>query len=100
MSQGRPGDQPMLEAEPLHIPEQFQQKYNVLIDTDIGDDIDDALALALALRSPEIELRGVTTVFGDTLKRAHLASHLLHVFGREDIPIAAGRQEPLQPRHR
>jgi inosine-uridine nucleoside N-ribohydrolase len=90
----------MLEAEPLHIPEQFQQKYNVLIDTDIGDDIDDALALALALRSPEIELRGVTTVFGDTLKRAHLASHLLHVFGREDIPIAAGRQEPLQPRHR
>src|SRR5258706_1597612 len=100
MSQGRSGDQPMLEAEPLHITEQPQQKYNVLIDTDIGDDIDDALALALALRSPEIELRGVTTVFGDTLRRAHLASHLLHVFGREDIPIAAGRQEPLQLRHR
>jgi inosine-uridine nucleoside N-ribohydrolase len=90
----------MLEAEPLHITEQSQQKYNVLIDTDIGDDIDDALALALALRSPEIELRGVTTVFGDTLRRAHLASHLLRVFGREDIPIAAGRQEPLQLRHR
>ena len=100
MSQGRSGDQPMLEAEPLHITEQSQQKYNVLIDTDIGDDIDDALALALALRSPEIELRGVTTVFGDTLRRAHLASHLLHIFGREDIPIAAGRQEPLQLRHR
>lgn len=100
MSQGRSGDQPMLEAEPLHITEQSQQKYNVLIDTDIGDDIDDALALALALRSPEIELRGVTTVFGDTLRRAHLASHLLRVFGREDIPIAAGRQEPLQLRHR
>ena len=99
MSQGRPGDQPMLQEKPLHIPEPFQQKHNVLIDTDIGDDIDDALALTLALRSPEIELRGVTTVFGDTLRRAHLASHLLHVFGREDIPIAAGRQEPLQSRH-
>jgi purine nucleosidase len=100
MSQGRPGDQPMLEVEPSPIPEPSQQKYNVLIDTDIGDDIDDALALALALRSPEIELRGVTTVFGDTLRRAHLASHLLHVFGRNDIPIAVGRQEPLQSRHR
>ncbi len=100
MSQGRSGDQPMLEAEPLHVTEQFQQKHDVLIDTDIGDDIDDALALALALRSPEIELRGVTTVFGDTLRRAYLASHLLHVYGREDIPIAAGRQEPLQLRHR
>src|SRR5260221_8969366 len=76
------------------------QSHIVLVDTDIGDDIDDALALALALRSPEIELRGVTTVFGDTLRRAYLASHLLHVYGREDIPIAAGRQEPLQLRHR
>jgi purine nucleosidase len=100
MGQGRPGNQPMLEAEPLYITEQSQQKHDVLIDTDIGDDIDDALALALALRSPEIELRGMTTVFGDTLRRAYLASHLLRVFGREDIPIAAGRPEPLQLRHR
>lgn len=76
------------------------QKYSVLIDTDIGDDIDDALALALALRSPEIELHGVTTVFGDTQLRAGLAAHLLHVFGREDVPVAAGLQTPLQPRHR
>ena len=100
MSQGQPGNQPMFAAERSHISEQSHQKYNVLIDTDIGDDIDDALALALALRSPEIELRGVTTVFGDTFRRAYLASHLLHVFGRNDIPIAAGRQEPLQWRHR
>src|SRR6266568_2026713 len=63
------------------------QKHSVLIDTDIGDDIDDALALALALRSPEIELHGVTTVFGDTQLRAGLAAHLLHVFGREDVPV-------------
>jgi inosine-uridine nucleoside N-ribohydrolase len=76
------------------------QKYNVLIDTDIGDDIDDALALALALQSPEIALRGVTTVFGDTQRRAHLAAHLLQVFGREDVPVAAGIETPMQPRHR
>ena len=75
------------------------QKHAVLIDTDIGDDIDDALALALSLRSPEIELHGVTTVFGDTQRRARLASHLLHVFGRENIPVAAGQQMPLQLRH-
>ena len=76
------------------------QKHTVLIDTDIGDDIDDALALALAVCSPEIELCGVTTVFGDTQRRAQLAAHLLHIFGRNDIPIAAGLQTPLQPRHR
>lgn len=72
----------------------------VLIDTDIGDDIDDALALALAVCSPEIELVGVTTVFGDTQRRARLAAHLLRVFGREDIPVAMGSGIPLQPRQR
>jgi inosine-uridine nucleoside N-ribohydrolase len=76
------------------------RKHVVLIDTDIGDDIDDALALALALRSPEIDLQGVTTVFGDTQKRAHLAAYVLRVFEREDIPVAAGQQMPLQLRHR
>jgi inosine-uridine nucleoside N-ribohydrolase len=71
------------------------RKYKVLIDTDIGDDIDDALALALALCSPEIELLGVTTVFGDTLKRAHLAAHILEVFRHKEIPVAVGQQMPL-----
>jgi len=76
------------------------RKYNVLIDTDIGDDIDDTLAFALILCSPEIELLGVTTVFGDTQKRARLAAHILEVFRHEDIPIAAGQQMPLLFRHR
>ena len=44
-------------------------KQIVLVDTDIGDDIDDALALALVLQSPEIELLGVTTVFGHWFTR-------------------------------
>jgi len=76
-----------------------ERKHTILLDTDIGDDIDDALALALALNAPSIDLIGVTTVFGDTLKRAQLAQHVLHVFGRNDIPIAVGIGNPLQQRH-
>jgi purine nucleosidase len=76
------------------------KKHTILIDTDIGDDIDDSLALALALCSPEIELLGVTTVFGDTQKRAYLATHVLETFERKDIAVAAGQQFPLQRRHR
>lgn len=75
------------------------QKFLALLDTDIGDDIDDALALALALRSPEIDLIGVTTVFGDTRLRARLAKHVLQVFARNDIPVAAGIATPMLVRH-
>jgi inosine-uridine nucleoside N-ribohydrolase len=62
----------------------------VIIDTDIGDDIDDAFALALALRSPELRILGVTTTFGDTELRARLADRYLAAVGRSDIPVAAG----------
>jgi purine nucleosidase len=67
----------------------------IIIDTDIGDDIDDAFAIAFALNSPELELIGVTTVFKNTLKRAKLASQLLKLAGREDIPVFAGCSQPL-----
>ncbi len=76
------------------------EKHTVLIDTDIGNDVDDALALALALRSPEIALCGVTTVFGDTRRRAQLAAHLVHTFEQDDIPIASGLETPMQPHGR
>jgi purine nucleosidase len=62
----------------------------VMIDTDIGDDIDDAFALALAIRSPELEILGVTTGFGDTETRAKLVDRFLGEAGRPDIPVAAG----------
>lgn len=62
----------------------------VVLDTDIGGDIDDAFALALILRSPEIDLRGVTTVSGDTQARARIAAKMLWVDGRRNIPVAAG----------
>jgi inosine-uridine nucleoside N-ribohydrolase len=73
---------------------------SVLIDTDIGDDIDDALALALALRSPELDVLGVTTVFGDMNQRSRLARKLLATFGRPDIPVAEGAGTPLAGRNR
>ena len=62
----------------------------VIIDTDIGDDIDDALAIALALRSPELHILGISTTFGDTETRAKLLDRLLAEVGRPEIPVAAG----------
>jgi inosine-uridine nucleoside N-ribohydrolase len=65
-----------------------------VIDTDIGDDIDDAFALALALRSPELRIVGVTTAYGDTELRARLVDRYLAAVGRSDIPVAAGVATP------
>jgi purine nucleosidase len=66
----------------------------VIIDTDIGDDIDDAFAVALALQSPELQILGITTTFGDTETRAKLLDRFLAEAGRPDIPIAAGAPTP------
>lgn len=66
-----------------------QQK--IIIDTDIGDDVDDAFAVAFAVRSPEFQILGVTTTFGDTETRAKIADHFLAEVGRTDIPVLAGR---------
>jgi len=66
----------------------------VILDTDIGDDIDDAFALALVLRSPELRLVGITTEFGDTELRARLVDRYLDAVGRSEIPVAAGVETP------
>jgi purine nucleosidase len=62
----------------------------IIIDTDIGDDIDDAFAVAMALRSPELQILGISTTFGDTETRAKLLDRLLGETGRTDIPVAVG----------
>jgi purine nucleosidase len=62
----------------------------IIIDTDIGDDVDDAFAVALALRSPELQILAISTTFGDTETRAKLLDRLLGNAGREDIPVAVG----------
>ena len=61
-----------------------------ILDTDIGDDIDDAFALALALRSPELKILGITTAYGDTELRARLVDRYLAAVGWKGIPVAAG----------
>ena len=62
----------------------------IILDTDIGTDVDDALALALAARSPEVELLAVTTACGDAALRARIARKVLSLAGRDDVPVAAG----------
>jgi inosine-uridine nucleoside N-ribohydrolase len=66
----------------------------VILDTDIGDDIDDAFALALVLRSPELQLLGVETAFADTELRARLVDRYLKSVGRSAIPVLAGVPGP------
>ena len=64
----------------------------VILDTDIGDDIDDAYALALLLAMPNMKVLGVTTAWGKTQERAELAVKLLHIMGQDKIPVYAGRR--------
>ena len=69
-------------------------KIKVLVDTDIGDDIDDALALAMFINMPEIELIGVTTVYKNTNLRAAMTRKLLKLAG-VNVPVFAGAGNPL-----
>src|SRR5437016_1406149 len=66
----------------------------IIIDTDIGDDVDDAFAVALALRSPELQILGMTTTFGDTETRAKVLDRFRAEAGRQDVPVAAGTPTP------
>ncbi|HUT15969.1 MAG TPA: nucleoside hydrolase [Anaerolineae bacterium] len=66
----------------------------VLLDTDIGSDIDDAVCLAYLLAQPDCELLGITTVTGEAEKRAMLASALCRVAGKK-VPILPGAEKPL-----
>jgi inosine-uridine nucleoside N-ribohydrolase len=65
-------------------------KTKIIIDTDIGDDVDDAFAVGLAISSPELEILGITTAWGDTKLRARLVDRLLAETGHTKIPVAEG----------
>lgn len=66
----------------------------LLLDTDIGSDIDDAVCLAYLLSQPQCELLGITTVSGQPDLRARIASALCMAAGR-DVPIYPGAADPL-----
>ncbi len=67
----------------------------ILLDTDPGSDIDDAVAIAYLLRQPRCELVGVTTVSGDVAKRAAIVQLLCDTAGQSNVPIYAGLSGPL-----
>ena len=70
------------------------ERIKVLLDTDIGSDIDDALALSYLLVEPRCELMGITTVTGEPEKRAMMA-HLLCSIAGKDIPVYPGASTPM-----
>lgn len=72
-----------------------QARIPIILDTDIGDSIDDALALAFALHSPELDVRAVTTVIDDVESKTRLAWKMLGIYNRRDIALAMGASEPL-----
>jgi inosine-uridine nucleoside N-ribohydrolase len=62
----------------------------VILDTDIGFDVDDVWALAFLLRCPELDIKLITTDTGDTHYSAKIVAKLLQIAGRTDIPIGIG----------
>ncbi len=65
-------------------------KIPVILDTDIGDDIDDTWAIAMMLKSPELDVKLISTDFGNTVYRAKLVAKMLEVAGRTDVPVGVG----------
>jgi inosine-uridine nucleoside N-ribohydrolase len=78
---------PTAAAAPAPIP--------VILVTDIGTDIDDTWALAMILRSPELDLRLVLTDSGDTRYRAAVTAKFLAASGRGDVPVGIGLHQPM-----
>lgn len=67
----------------------------IIFDTDMGTDVDDCLALALILSSPELQLEGVTCVYGDVDLRARMTLKLLRLQGHPQVPVTVGARKPL-----
>ncbi len=68
----------------------------VILDTDIGDDIDDSWALAMLLKSPRFDVRLITTTQGLGTQRATIIAKYLTIAGRTDIPIGIGAEDDLK----
>jgi hypothetical protein len=85
------GTRPLQAAEPG----KDAARTPILLDTDIGTYVDDAFALGLAAASPELELRGVTTVGHRGNDRALMACRFLTAIERRDLPVAVAA-EPLR----
>ena len=69
-----------------------QAPLKVILDTDIGDDIDDAWALAFVIAHKNFQPLGITVTHGNTPARAKMACKMLHLTGRGNVPVFVGRQ--------
>ena len=70
----------------------------VIFDTDIGTDVDDILALVLLAKAPELQLIGVTTVYGDTVLRGRIAQVTCDLLQRKEIAVVPGERQTLTGR--
>jgi len=68
----------------------------VILDTDIGGDIDDTWALGMLLKSPELDLKMVVADTGDTVYRAKIIARMLEIAGRTDVPVGIGLRQPAR----
>jgi len=68
------------------------EKQKVIFDCDLGDDIDDAFALAMVIAAEELDVLGVVMDYGNTPERAKIACRMLYETGREEIPVVVGRK--------
>ena len=69
----------------------------IIIDTDIGSDVDDALAVSMLLGTSQVEVLGITTVYGDTKLRAQIAMHICSLLDK-NLPIYPGVSNPISGR--
>lgn len=67
-----------------------RMKIPVILDTDIGSDIDDTWALSMLLKSPELDVKLILTETGNTTYRAKIVAKMLEAAGRTDIPVGIG----------
>ncbi len=87
---GTSGREPVQPEKRILINYTASEKIPVILDTDIGGDIDDTWALAMLLKSPELDLKLVSTDTEDTIYRAKIVAKLLEIAGRTDVNIAVG----------
>jgi len=72
-------------------------KTPIILDTDIGTDIDDTWALAMMLNSPELDIKLITSATLNSCERAKIIARMLEIAGRTDIPIGIGIKQDDKP---
>ena len=73
----------------------MKDKIKIILDTDIGDDIDDAFALEYAIKDGDFDILGVTTVYKNCLQRAQMAKKILHLHNLDHIGVYCGYDKPM-----